>query len=163
MKTKLITTLKHLSRIMGQVAKHGLPLEMANIYTDEIRNSKPTIHNCGTPTCVVGYAALDTELVKCLWIPIPNESDFYNVGRVYGNAALTIWNELDNIVTENNISNSIFVGESATRYAYGKDYLKSKGKDTLDYDLCHLISDEPTAQDAKDWIDLIISIEEEQR
>lgn len=141
---KVITKLKHLSRIMREVEKAELPFDMYAFYGGKEWHevSDRTIHTCGTAACVIGYAVLDKDFLKSFDIPLQSLHPEY-VWEILARE----WGELElheSIFGQNHVNRK---EDAQSIELFSKEELQSLG---------HLNSDEPTAKDAADYIDLLI-------
>lgn len=143
---KVIIKLKHLSRVMREVEKNELPLAMETFYERKQWEDVcgETIHTCGTPACVLGYAVLDEEFVR-LFEKTPHKNS---------RLPAYIWEALCREWGDRYLFDSIFSAEPEERREEA-EFTELLSDEELDI-LNHLNSDEPTAKDAADYIDLLI-------
>jgi len=148
--SELVEVIKEISRVMGEVIEADLPLYMSEFFQDLASENNPTIHACRTGACVIGYCALDSKIVSTL--EIDGYLDLESIANEFHSKLEALSYPASESITGYNACNRI---QSAMIY------LEKKGIDVNDIEPRpnHLYEDDTTPQDAKYWIDYVISIE----
>jgi hypothetical protein len=122
-------TLNLLIDTLQKVILHNKELYMKEYYKDSYFKHEyqetTTIHECGTAACVLGYAALEVPMhPRAIWIQLTKE----------------IGNDLADSIADPTARERM---AAATCFFNRPDWL---------YEYKHLTSEEPTAQDALDYL-----------
>jgi len=120
-------TLNLLIATLEKVIQCNKELYMKQYYKDSYfyQEQNTTIHSCGTAACVLGYAALEVPMhPRAIWIQLNKE----------------IGNDLAGSIADPTARKRM---AAATCFFNRPDWL---------YEYKHLTSEEPTAQDALDYV-----------
>lgn len=147
---KLIKILELLKDTMVEVRGQNKVLDMITFFEDKtVLEEGTTIHNCGTPACVAGYAALNPKIRREAGLEEGFEDRSRNNLDPYGYAAEFLWQYVEELHTD--LANILFdmYPEDRARY-FTKTFPQT---DPTQFN--HLVGFNPTPDDAiqlLDWL-----------
>lgn len=151
MKTEFLKLIRNAMQVVVDLDKE-LDMDTFFRYPSKLRekeDEETTIHNCGTPACVAGYASIYSEVLAYF-----SESG-YDLEDITISFPNEVWHELAE-ETCSKLADSLFACDSESRTDSFRNFRTDYRINSFEPLPKHLTTEDPSAKDALDYIDYLI-------
>lgn len=151
MKTEFLKLIRNAMQVVVDLDKK-LDMNTFFRYPSKLRekeDEETTIHNCGTPACVAGYASIHREVLEYF-----SESG-YDLEDITISLPNEVWHSLQE-ETSIELADSLFACDAESRYYSFRVFCTKAFIARFEPLPKHLTTENPSAKDALDYINYLI-------